>query len=95
MKELSGHLIKSGKFFHSIDVFIEELDLAHQKGVITLEEQKSLMKEFCLFLLNPSRFEEIQDLGDRMLQLAIRMPDYIDSYQKTFYKNIEEAKNWC
>lgn len=93
MQELSGHLIKSGKFYQAIEIFFEELELAVHNGVITYDERKALTVEFSLALLNPSRFREIQDLGNKMLLLALRTPEYVKDFnQKDFNQNVKDSK---
>jgi hypothetical protein len=73
IEELSGSLIKSGKFAEAIVPFFRELDEAHGNGVITHNEFLALQQDFCWLLLKPD-VQKAQSLGTRMMYLAIRIP---------------------
>lgn len=88
IEELSGSLIKSGRFKESIGPFILELDVALEKGVITRLEMIVLQREFCHLLLVPDAIEA-KKLGDKMLALSLRMPPLPDS---EFHENVRKCR---
>lgn len=93
LEELSGSLIKQGRFAEAIDRFYCEINIARQHGVITLTEFVDLSRAFAKVLLNPSCFDEVQTLGNQMLQLAIRIPNYVPTIsEKEFKKNVKESR---
>ena len=88
IEELSGSLIKSGRFKEAINPFVSELDKAHEKGVITRAEMILLQKAFCHLLLVPV-VADARALGDKMLALQLRMPSISES---EFLGNLRESK---
>jgi hypothetical protein len=78
--ELAGTLVKSGRFTDAIPVMGKELQLAIAHRVITNEEYfgpNGIMTRFCKMLLNPNSVEDAQKLGDDLIFIAIRIPDYV------------------
>jgi hypothetical protein len=71
--DLSGSLIKSGKFNEAIGLFFKELDEAHANGVLSHDEIMKLQMDFCELLLKHDA-KKADWLGNRMLHLAIRIP---------------------
>lgn len=88
IEELSGSLIKSGRFRDAIIPFISELDKAHAQGVITSGESKMLHRAFCELLLIPDA-SSATILGDKMLALSLRMPP-IEVAE--FHRNVEDSR---
>lgn len=76
IEELSGSLIRSGKFKEAIPTFNRELQFAMNRGCITLGELFDINTEFCELLLVPS-VTEAEDLGNKMIKLALRIPDFV------------------
>jgi hypothetical protein len=74
--ELSGSLIKSGRFQEAIPLLFQELDEAHGNGVITHDELMSIQLDFCRLLLKPDA-KNADWLGTKMLHLAVRIPGKI------------------
>ena len=86
----SGQLIKMGKFREAIPMFYDEIHMAMEAGVTNPNEYLGLAEEFSRILLNPSNFDEVQMLGDKMLKLMMRIPGYLPTVSKEeFYNNIK------
>ncbi len=96
MEELSGSLIKSGKFRQAIPQFTTELRMALKNGVISEQEifgSKGLLNRFSAILLNPSNFDEVQALGNSMLHLALRIPNAVPVVTKdVFDRNVKDSR---
>lgn len=93
LDELSGHLIKSGRFKDAIDKFYFELDTAKTLGVITYDEFYFLSRQFAFILLNPSDYKEVEALGNKMLNLAIRIPGKLPIVsEEEFKKNVKQSR---
>lgn len=82
IKELSGQLIRSGKFADAIEPFNQELKLALDNGVITIDELFTLNERFGKILLNPSDFKEVNGLGNAMIQVALRIKGLVEEVDK-------------
>lgn len=72
IEELSGSLIKSGRFKDSIEPFFLELEQAWENGVITVNELRVLERSFAHLLLVPNA-EDARLLGEKMLTLHMRI----------------------
>jgi hypothetical protein len=93
IEELSGHLIRSGRFRDAIWPFSNEVQAALHHGVITLEELFALQRAFSFILLNPSNPDEVVQLSNRMLKLALRIPGYVPSVgSEEFEKNLKASR---
>lgn len=93
IEELSGSLIRSGRFADAIWPFSNELQAALHHGVISIDEMFTLNRHFNRILLNPSKTEEVVDLSNRMIKLALRIPDYVPvAKQKEFDKNVKASR---
>jgi hypothetical protein len=88
IEELSGSLIKSGRFDDAIRVFFNELDKAHENGVISRDEMIRLQREFSYLLLRPDA-AQAKKLGDAMLALSLRMPPVAEA---VFEKNVKDSR---
>lgn len=82
IKELSGQLIRSGRFGDAIEPFNQELKRALDNGVITIEELFTLNERFAKILLNPSDFKEVNSLGNAMIQVALRIKGLVEPVDK-------------
>lgn len=91
IEELSGSLIKSGKFNEAIVPFFKEIDHAQAWGVITHNEMLTLQEDFCWLLLHPD-VKKAENLGTRMLNLAIRIPGKVEVVKEEFDKNVQESR---
>jgi hypothetical protein len=86
----AGQLVKMGKFKDAIPQFETELMLALEHGVIYNLEVVTLVTDFNSILLNPSNFDEVQGVGNKMLQMAMRIPGYLTKVSKEdFYTNVK------
>jgi len=86
IEELAGSLIKSGRFQDAIEVFGKELLLAMGFGVITKEEvfgTDGIIARFNRIILNPCNLDEVNKLGDDLIFIAIRIPDYVRKNNET------------
>lgn len=93
IEEVSGALIRSGKLYDAIRPFYSELDMAHAKGVISKSEMEELFVSFCLLLLRPDA-KHAAHMGTKMLQLALRIPDYLEKVGDIeFNDNVEESRS--
>lgn len=93
LNELSGSLIKQGRFKESIDVFYNELELAVDNHVITWKELSDLSRDFSKILLNPSDYSFVQRLGTQMVNLAIRIPGYVPkATPEEFEANVKASR---
>jgi hypothetical protein len=78
--ELAGTLVKSGRFKDAIPVLGKELQMAIEHRVITNQEYfgpRGIMARFCEMLLNPNSADAAQKLGDDLICIAIRIPNYV------------------
>lgn len=91
IEELSGNLIKSGRFKEAIPKFRYELCRALDHGVIKNIELFDLIEDFNELLLVPDA-SKAADIGNRMLQLALRTPDIIELTKTEFGKNVKESR---
>lgn len=92
IEELSGSLIKSGQFRQAIPMFNRELKSAVDAGCITLSEMFHLNAEFFELLLIPN-VAKAEDLGEKMIKLALRIPSYVKIVTKDeFDKNVKESR---
>lgn len=92
IEELSGSLIRSGKFKEAIPSFNRELQFAVNRGCITLDELFEINTEFCQLLLVPN-VVEAEDLGDKMIKLALRIPDFVPAVPLVdFDNNVKESR---
>jgi hypothetical protein len=82
IKELSGQLIKSGRFVDAIKPFNQELRLALDNGVITIDELFDLNTRFAEVMFNPSNFKEVNLLGNQMVQVALRVKGLVEEVKK-------------
>lgn len=86
----AGQLVKMGKFKDAIPLFYDELYQAIEAGVTNPSEFLNLSEDFSRVLLNPSDFDHVQRLGDKMLSLAMRVPGSMPKITKEeFYANIK------
>lgn len=93
IEELSGSLIRSGRFKEAISVFQNEIRLALNAGVITEAEMFNLQFRFCSILLNPSDMFAVNTLSDSMLKLAMRIPGYLPKVTpEEFEKNVKASR---
>ena len=87
IEELSGSLIKSGRFQDAIEVFNKELMEAMYEGVISTSEllgPGGIISRFNHILLNPSNLDAVNKLGDDMIYIAIRIPNYVKKHDAPF-----------
>lgn len=94
VKETAGQLIKSGRFKEAIPMVMLDVMAALHHGVATKDEllgdALGLVAQFQHILLDPSDFEKVQKLGDKFLQLEMRIPGYLRPLSKEeFYKNVK------
>ena len=82
IKELSGQLIRSGRFADAIEPFNQELRMALDGGVISIDELFDLNTRFAKVLLNPSTFREVNQLGNQMIQVALRIKGLVEEVKK-------------
>lgn len=92
IEELSGSLIRSGRFKDAIPKFFEELRLALTRGVITEGEMFALSSDFAEILLNPSNIDNVSFVSERMLKLALRIPDYVPNVTTDYEKNVKASR---
>lgn len=91
IEELSGSLIRSGKFSEAIPKFWSEIQLALQHGIITQAELLECGEYFSRILLNPSDVDEVNALAGHMIKLAFRIPDYVPSVPTEEFKDNVKA----
>lgn len=91
LDEISGSLIKQGRFKEAITKFYYEIDLAINSNAISYKEMMALCESFSHLLLSPS-VDAAKELGDKMIMLAIRLPNYVPRVGNEFYDNIEKSK---
>ena len=80
IEELAGSLIKQGRFKDALPVVGHELSLAIAHSVISRREYfgpDGIMVRLGNILLNPGDTEAVQKLGDDLIYIAIRIPDYV------------------
>lgn len=78
--ELGGVIFKQGRFRDALPKVAEELSLAISHRVITHNEyfgKNGIMVRLCNILLNPNDVDAVQKLGDDLIYIAIRIPDYV------------------
>jgi hypothetical protein len=92
IEELSGSLIKSGNFKDAIDPFYAELDEAFIAGCITYNEWLGLSKAFAWILLNPSNYEDVKAVGDKMIALAVRLEKLPAVSTEEFNANVKKSR---
>jgi hypothetical protein len=92
IEELSGSLIRSGRFVDAIPAFNRELQFAINRGCITLGELFSLNTMFCNILLNPSDYDEVAELSDKMIKLALRIPDFVPVVCSDYEENVKASR---
>lgn len=92
--QTAGQLIKSGKFREAMPLVAKEIKLALRNGVAREEElfaeNSGLLNDFFLVLLNPNDFDFVQQLGNRFINLEMRIPNYLTKVSESEYKkNVE------
>lgn len=93
LDELSGHLIKSGRFKEAIPKFYAELEEARINGVISLKEMTSLSKDFAEILLNPSSYSDVEILGNKLIALVVRIPGKLKKVsEEEFDANVKASR---
>lgn len=92
IEELSGHLIRSGRFKEAIPTFNRELQFAINRGVIGLGEVFELNTTFCSILLNPSDVDDVSELANRMIRLALRIPDFVPVVSHDYEENVKASR---
>lgn len=93
INELSGHLIKSGRFKEAIPKFYDELKECVANGVISFRETTQLSEAFAHILLNPSDILEVNSLGDKMITLVLRIPGKIPTVtEEEFEANVKASR---
>lgn len=78
--ELGGSLIKSGRWIDAIPKVAQELELAIRHRVISSQEyfgKNGVMERLCKMFLNPNDTDAAAKLGDDLIYIAIRIPDYV------------------
>jgi hypothetical protein len=78
--ELAGSLVKQGRFKDALPVIGEELRRAIAHQVITNMEYfgpNGIMVRLGNILLNPADAEAVEKLGNDLIYIAIRIPDYV------------------
>lgn len=93
LEELSGSLIRSGRFKEAIPVLLNELFRALKHGVISEDEMRNILTRFGCILLNPSDMVDVRNLSESMLRLVLRIPGYVPtvSYEE-FDKNVKASR---
>lgn len=96
IEELSGSLIKQGRFKEAIPKVINELHVALNKGAIGEEELfnpiiglPAVLAQICL---NPSDMKQVNAFGDKMLNLAIRCGLLEIAKSDEYEKNVRESR---
>lgn len=85
----SGQLLQMGKFKEAIPLFMHELDLAEKAGFLLRKELFYLISELSEILMYPD-YDRVQILGNKMIQLAMRIPNYLKPVSKEeYYNNIK------
>jgi hypothetical protein len=93
IEELSGSLIRSGRFKDAIPAFHAEIRLALKHGVITEAEMFNLLQGFAAILLCPSDMFGVEVLSESMQRLALRIPDYVPQVsQEQFDANVKASR---
>lgn len=92
IEELSGSLIRSGRFREAIPAFNRELQFAMNRGCITLGELFDLNTSFCQILLNPSNVDYVSELSDKMIRLAMRIPDFMPVVTSDYEENVKASR---
>jgi hypothetical protein len=78
--EIAGVMVKSGRFKEAVPKIAAELELALAHRVITMREYfgpNGVFERICKVMLNPNDVDAIQKLGDDLIFIAIRIPDYV------------------
>jgi hypothetical protein len=91
IEELSGSLIKSGRFKDAITAFVVELAAADNAGLVTAVEHMNLQKEFCNLLLVPDA-KAAASLGDKMLALRLRVISRLSLPKEEFDENVKKSR---
>ena len=96
IEELSGSLIKQGRFDAAIPKVINELHIALNKGVISEDElfnpvygMPAVLARICL---NPSNMDVVNKFGDKMLSIAIRCGLLEVARTEEYDKNVQESR---
>lgn len=92
IEELSGSLIRSGRFKEAIPIFFMELKAAMSHAVITDIEMFSLSQAFASILLNPSNHELVEDLSSKMIKLALRIPNMVPTVSVDYETNVKASR---
>jgi hypothetical protein len=94
LEELSGTLIKSGRFKEAVPVFSHEIRQALAYGILTEKELfEVIIPEWSIILLNPSNFDQVQKFGNMMLQLALRIPNKLPRVShEEFDNNVKKSR---
>lgn len=77
IEELSGSLIRSGKFKEAIPQFNSEMVAAMEAGCLGITEFFFVNEQFQNILLNPSNMDDVEALSTSMIRLALRIPNYV------------------
>jgi hypothetical protein len=92
VEELAGSLIKSGRFKEAIPRFTALLGAALDQGVVTENEYYEVLREFMHILLNPSDFNQVQEYGNKILSLNLRLHRPTSTEKLVFDKNLKESR---
>lgn len=91
VKEVAGQLIKSGRFKEAIPLVAKELDEAIAHSLVPTSTIIGLLEDWSYILLDPSDFDEVQTLGNKFIQLAVRIPGYVEQVNREEYEKNKKA----
>ena len=96
IEELSGSLIKQGRFKEAIPKVMNEIAIALNKGFLTEDELlnpvSGIPATLARVCLNPSDIKTVNLLGDKMLRLAIRCNLLEVVKTEEYDKNVQESR---
>jgi hypothetical protein len=92
LEELSGSLIRSGRFKDAIPIFYFEVKMALSRGVISELEMFSLSQDFATVLLNPADVDTVSELGEKMIKLALRIPGLVPVVSEDYEANVKASR---
>jgi len=92
MNETGGQLLKQGRFKQAIPILLIEMQMAEGVGLLTDIEKWGAngLLERLLNLMLSANYDEAQKLGESFMQLAMRIPGYLEEIDKTtFLDNVK------